>query len=458
MLEFMVMAEATQPVQAADLVGRWEGALSVGGTALPLVIRVTQGSSGLVAVMDSPAQGAHDIPISGLSETAGTVRFAIPSVGGRFEGARSGDGASLTGAWSQGGASLPLILTRAGAGAEVAPAPAPAALERPQTPVAPFPYVAEDVTFANAGAGIELTGTLTRPQGDGPFPAVVLITGSGAQDRDQTILGHKPFAVWADALTRRGVAVLRYDDRGMGGSGGGSIDETTADFATDVRAAMAFLRSRPEVDSARLGLMGHSEGGAAALIAMSEGAPAAFVVMIAGPSVPGADILAAQTERAVLASGGTAEQAGQSRAQQARLMQAVVDNKKDSAGASRATLAIMTELGTPQNTAAQASRVMGSGWYRYFVSYDPAPAIRALDVPMLAIYGERDINVPAEQNAPQVTALKPDATVVVLAGLNHLMQHARTGLPSEYESLTETLAPEAIRTVTDWIVQTTGAE
>lgn len=264
---FEAVATVAAQAETTDLVGRWEGALRVGEASLPLVIRVTEGADGLAAVMDSPAQGARDIPISGLGEAGGVVRFAIPSVNGRFEGNRSADGTTWTGAWSQGGASLPLILTRVAQTAAVAAPTVAAAPERPQTPVPPFPYVAQDVTFANPGAGITLAGTLTLPQGTGPFPAVVLITGSGEQDRDETIQGHKPFAVWADALTRRGVAVLRYDDRGVGGSGGGSMEETTADFATDARAAMEFLRGRPEIDPARIGLMGHSEGSNAALIA-----------------------------------------------------------------------------------------------------------------------------------------------------------------------------------------------
>ena len=258
---FEAMATAEAPAQAvnADLVGRWEGAIRVGETVIPIVIRVAEGSDGLRAVMDSPSQGARDIPVADLTETSGVVRFTVPAVAGRFEGARSEDGSTWTGTLFQGAASLPLILTRAAATVEVAAPPA-----RPQTPVPPLPYAAEDVTFRNDGAGITLAGTLTVPQGAGPFPAVILLTGSGAQDRDETILGHKPFAVWADALTRRGVAVLRYDDRGMGGSGGGSMDETTADFATDARAAMDYLRTRPEIDANRIGLMGHSEGAMAA--------------------------------------------------------------------------------------------------------------------------------------------------------------------------------------------------
>jgi pimeloyl-ACP methyl ester carboxylesterase len=442
---------APAQADALDLVGRWEGALSLGATSLPIVIRVSEGATGVVAVMDSPAQGARDIPVSGLGETGGVVRFAVPSASGRFEGRRSEDGSTWTGAWSQGGASLPLILRRAAAAAEVA-APTPS---RPQTPVPPFPYGAEDVTFDNGA--ITLAGTLTLPRGAGPFPAVVLITGSGAQDRDETLFDHKPFAVWADALTRRGVAVLRYDDRGVGGSGGGSKDETTADFAGDAAAAVAFLARRPDIDPARIGLMGHSEGGAAAQIAAADGAPIAFLVMIAGPAMPGADIVVEQVHRLALAGGQSPEQAQASRATQARIMAAVVANKDDGEAARRAVETELTASGLSGEAARQGVAALSSGWYRYFAAYDPAPALRGLRIPLLAVYGGNDPTVPADLNRAALAELKPDADIVVLPGLNHLMQTAESGLPNEYATLTETLAPSALATVTDWIVRIAGA-
>ena len=454
MIEAVATATAPAQAQAADLAGRWEGAIRVGDASIPIVIRVAQGPDGLIALMDSPAQNARDIPVAGLTETSGVVRFTVPMAGGRFEGARSEDGSTWTGTLSQGPASMPLILTRTAETAEVAP---PAPPNRPQTPVPPFPYAAEDVTFPNSGAGITLAGTLTLPGGAGPFPAVILLTGSGAQDRDETIFDHRPFAVWADALTRRGIAVLRYDDRGMGGSGGGSLDETTADFATDAVAAMDFLRARPDIDATRIGLMGHSEGGMTALIAASNGAPAAFVVMIAGPSVSGADILVEQSRQIVLASGGTEAQARQTEAIQSRFILAVLNNRDDGPAAARAIEALSLEVGQPADRAASVARQMSSGWYRYFTAYDPADAIRSLNVPMLALYAERDRNVPAEQNASHLRTLKADAEIVVLPGLNHLMQPATTGLTSEYATITETLAPEAITAVTDWVVGVTGA-
>ena len=448
------IAMTTAPAQAADadLVGRWEGALNVGGASLPIVIRVEQGPDGLATVMDSPAQNVRGLAVTGLSDAGGVVRFSVPAARGAFEGARSADGGVWTGAWSQGGASLPLVLTRAAATAE------PAGPARPQTPVPPFPYAAEDVTFRNEDADITLAGTLTLPPGDGPFAAVVLLTGSGAQDRDETIFDHRPFAVWADALTRRGMAVLRFDDRGVGGSGGGGPDETSEDFAGDAAAAIAWLRTRPEIDPARIGLMGHSEGGMTAPLAVSRGAPAAFVVMIAGQSVTGADIITEQAARLVAASGASPEQVAETRRVQTEIMAAIVANKDDGPAAARAAEAILVAAGQPAAQAQASVRGISSPWYRWFASHDPAPALAALDVPVLALYGGKDLQVPADQNAEALARVQPQAEIVVLPDLNHLMQTAATGLPGEYATIEETVAPEALTTVGDWIARVAGTE
>lgn len=448
----LLVAAAVAPVQAetAGLVGRWEGELAVGAVRLPIVVRVTEGPDGVAAVMDSPAQNARDIPVTGLSLSGGVVRFSVPAVGGSFEGTTSADGGSWTGVIKQGPASLPLVLTRGAPGAE------PAGPDRPQTPHAPFPYVATDVTFANTGAGLSLAGTLTTPQGPGPFPAVVLLTGSGSQDRDETIFDHKPFAVWADALTRHGVAVLRFDDRGVGGSGPRGPNDTTADFTTDAEAAIAFLRTRPEIDPARIGLMGHSEGGAMAPLAALHGAPVAFVVMLAGQAVTGADIITEQAARIAEASGQTPEQVDAVRQAQARIMAAVVANKDDGAAAAAAVQPLIVATGQTPDQAAGSVALLSSRWYRWFAAYDPTPALEALHVPLLAVFGGKDLQVPADQNAEALERIKPDAEVVILPGLNHLMQTAGTGLPNEYGTITETVSPTALQTVGDWIVRTTA--
>lgn len=447
--ELALAAPAFAPVQQADLTGRWDGALSVGGTSLGLTVRVERAADGVEAFLDVPAQNVRGLAVTDLSIDGGAVRFAVPVIQARFEGAASPDGTRWTGSWSQGGSAFPLILTRSEA--EATP-PEP---DRPQTPAPPFPYAARDVTFAHDG--LTLAGTLTIPAGTGPFPAVVLLTGSGPQDRDSTLFGHKPFAVWADALTRRGVAVLRYDDRGVGGSDRGPLTATSEDFAGDAGAAIAFLASQAEIDPARIGLMGHSEGGMVAPLAVQNGAPAAFVVMLAGQAVPGADVITEQAARIAEVSGAGPDQVAQIRRIQGEVMAAVVRNKDDGPAAVRAAEAVLIAAGQTEAQARAATPAFASNWYRWFAAHDPAPALRSLEVPVLAIYGAKDLQVPADQNAEALRRLDPEAEVVVLPGLNHLLQTATTGLPAEYGTITETVAPAALAAVGDWIVRVTGA-
>lgn len=446
-LASMIAVAALQATAAPQLAGQWDGVLSVGGQSLRIVLRVDAAGA---AVVDSPDQGASGIPAVGPTLEGGVVRFSVPAVHAAFEGALSDDGRTITGALTQGAAAMPVVLTR------TADAVSIAGPSRPQTPVAPFPYRSEDVTFPNASAGIDLAGTLTLPPGDGPFPAAILITGSGAQDRDETIFNHKPFLVWADALTRRGVAVLRYDDRGVGGSGGGTPAETTADFATDAAAAMSYLRTRPGIDGDRIGLIGHSEGGLIAPLVAQNGGEPAWIVMLAGTSVTGGDILVEQQRRLATAAGASPAQVESGNARQRALMDAVARNKDDGAAVERETVALLTAEGMTEAQAKEAVRPIVSAWYRWFVAHDPAPALAAVRVPLLAVYGGKDLQVPADQNAPALARILPAAEIVVLPDVNHLMQTAGTGAPSEYGTIEETIAPEALRTVVDWVASRSG--
>lgn len=433
------------PIQAqtpvAGLTGTWEGPISVGGQSIRIVFRID--GAGTV-VMDSPDQGGFDIPAGASAAENGLVRLSVPSIGGRFEGARSDDGLTLTGSLSQGGVTLPLVLTRT---SETA-----ARLVRPQTPVPPFPYRSEEVAFDNAEAsGVRLAGTLTLPQGSGPFPAAILITGSGAQDRDETVFGHKPFAVWADALTRRGIAVLRYDDRGTAGSTGDFATATSADFATDADAAFAFLAARPDIDAARIGLIGHSEGGAIAPLVAQEGVPVAWIVMIAGPAVPGGDILSEQQRLLATAMGAGPEAVAAGNVSHRAVMALVAAHADDGEATQREVTAWLVAQGMPQAAAAQSAAGVSTPWFRWFIAHDPAPALSSFHGPLLALYGGKDLQVPADQNAPVLERLKPDAEVVILPDLNHLMQPATTGLPNEYAGIETTVDPQVLSTVVDWV-------
>jgi hypothetical protein len=346
---------------------------------------------------------------------------------------------------------------------------------RPQTPKAPFPYKSEDVTYPNESARIILGATLTLPEGKGPFPAAVLITGSGAQDRDETLLGHRPFAVIADALTRRGIAVLRVDDRGVGKSTGSQADATSADFATDVAAGIAYLKTRPEVDPKRIGLVGHSEGGLIGpMVAAKSPEDVAYLVLLAGTGVNGAEILKAQSALILKAAGMPEGLVGAQSRLLAEILKVVAEEKDDKAAEARfelltrAALAALPEADR-KSLAAQAGpsgkaqflRVK-SPWFRYFLTFEPKTALAKVRCPVLALNGDKDLQVPPEQNLPAIeAALKSSGndrvTTRVLPGLNHLFQRCKTGAPSEYATIEETFDPAALKVVADWIVATTSA-
>lgn len=450
----MAMVLALPPTPY-DLVGRWEGALAVGDRSVNVVIRVEPKADTLNAELDSPDQNAFGIPISDLTEDSGAVRFLVPLAHAGFEGVLSPDGNTLTGSWNQAGATLPLILVRTSNNAGSDPAldaRIGGTFLRPQTPSPPFPYRAESVAFDNASAGVRLAGTLNLPTGAGPFPAAILITGSGPQDRDETLFGHKPFLVLADALVRQGIAVLRYDDRGIGSSTGDFASATSQDFATDAEAALGFLVGRGDIDRHRIGLIGHSEGGTIALRVANADQPVAWVVMIAGPAVPGGDLLTEQIRRIARVSGASSELAESNAAAQHALMAAVAANANDGVAVEAAVRPLLEQRGMDSSTAATIAQALASPWYRWFVAHDPAPDLLSMTAPLLALYGDRDVQVPADINAAALRRLSPGAKIIVFPELNHLMQPAHTGLPDEYQSIETTFAPEAIAAIATWVV------
>lgn len=436
-----LLAPALAAAQVAPIAGDWYGTLDV-GVKLPLVFHLQADGT---ASVDSPAQKT-----TGLKATATlagdqlTVNLTAPAAA--YEGKVAADRKSIAGQWVQNGARLPLKLERT-ARAIVAP-------KRPQTPKPPFPYRAEDVAYTNPASGLTLAGTLTLPPGEGPFPVALLITGSGPQDRDETLFDHKPFLVLADALTRRGVAVLRVDDRGVGGSQPGDFAKaTTLDFVTDVAAGVAYLRGRKDIDPARIGLIGHSEGGVIAPLVAAKDPRIAFVVLMAGTGVPGDQVLPRQYHD-IYVSSGAGEKAA---AQQAKLVEtanAIVRAEPDEAKAGPQLLKLFAGGGNPQ-AAEGNTALINSAWYRTFLTVDPAQALSQVRAPVLALNGARDMQVSAAVNIPAIKAAlagNPDATALVLPDLNHLFQTARTGAPSEYAEIEETIAPTALATIVDWTV------
>jgi hypothetical protein len=330
---------------------------------------------------------------------------------------------------------------------------------RPQTPRPPYPYREEQVVYRNEASGLQLAGTLTLPEGEGPFAAAVLITGSGQQDRDETVMGHKPFWVLADHLTRKGIAVLRSDDRGVGGSEAGDLEQvTTADFATDVQAAMAFLKTRSDIDAARIGLIGHSEGGAIAPMVAAGGGAVAWMVLLAAPGVPGEDLLQAQSRLVGAAMGYSPEELDKT----AALNKQVYEVVKAEADAARRRerirpliAAALEPVGVPPATIDMQVRAVSGKWFRFFLAFDPASVLREVSCPVLALNGGLDMQVPPDQNLPALRAAlahNKQAQVRELPGLNHLFQTTTDGSPAEYQSIRETFSPAVLDVISGWIL------
>jgi dienelactone hydrolase len=436
--------------------GRWEGAVRVGTASLRLVLHVRTGPGGTVAWLDSPDQLAMGLTVNTLSRDGPHVRFALTALAVDFSGDLATDGQTLAGQWSQAGTSLPAAFShRSTDAASLKPA-------RPQTPVKPYPYREEDVTFDDAGAQVRLAGTLTLPPGAGPFPAVVLVAGSGPNTRNEPIFDHQIFQVLADHLTRHGIAVLRYDKRGVGASTGDYAKATTMDFADDAQAAVAYLAGRPEIDPRHIGLIGHSEGGLIVPIVAARDPGVAFIVMMAGPGVNGMDILTEQGRLISRAMGMTEAQVDEMSNLRSQIF-AIVRTEKDPVVAAAklraayAAYALAHHL--PEHAFDSQIAAIDNDWFRFFFAYDPATTLSRVRQPVLALDGGLDLQVPPAQNLPPISAAlahNPDAEVDELPGLNHLFQTARTGAMGEYGQIEETLAPLALDLMTAWILKHAG--
>ncbi|HYP27390.1 MAG TPA: alpha/beta hydrolase [Blastocatellia bacterium] len=462
------LAQAPAPTATApsdrSAVGNWEGSLDVGGQKLRLIVKITKASDdSLKATLDSPDQGAMNMPVSSVTQTGDSIKVELKNIGGVYEGTFNKEWTEISGQWKQGGASLPLVLKKTDK---------VVTLNRPQEPKRPFPYIEEEVAYENKAGGVKLAGTLTLPRTDKPVPAVILITGSGPQDRDEALLGHKPFLVLSDHLTRKGIAVLRVDDRGVGGSSGRVSTSTSEDFAGDVLAGVDFLKTRKEIDPKKIGLVGHSEGGLVAPMVAARSKDVAFIVMMAGPGLIGQEIL--QLQSALISRAGGADDAALARGRAILdiVFRALREEKDDELVKKR----IKQEYGSyvekldeeqkklvmaeSANVEAQLN-TMVNPWFRYFLTYDPKPALEKVKVPVLAINGEKDLQVPPDENLKAIElALKAggnkDHTIVKLPSLNHLFQTSQTGSPAEYLKIEETIAPVALDTISSWILKKTA--
>lgn len=444
------------PPAIAGIDGDWDGPLQVGlGARLRLAFHFVTGPHGTQGNFDSIDQQVNGIALSNLHRDGQTVGFDVKTIGASFSGTLDTTGQAMAGQWTQGGMNLPLTITRRAAGATQA------TLNRPQTPVKPYPYREENVAYDDASAKVKLAGTLTLPQGAGPFPAVVLIAGSGPNTRNEPIFGHQIFLVLADYLTRHGIAVLRFDKRGTGESGGDYASATSADFANDVEASMAYLRGRKEIDARHIGLVGHSEGGLIAPMVAARDRDTAFIVLMAGPGVSGADVLLKQGDLLARAGGAAETDIAAGSELRGKLI-AIVREERDPAVAETKLRAAFADFAkahnVPQRVVDAQIKALNTEWFRYFFAYDPAPALRNLRCPVLALVGSKDLQVPADQNLPALRAAlfhNKNAMVEELPNLNHMFQTAQTGGLGEYGQIDETIAPIALDTITNWIVKQT---
>lgn len=461
-MSFVVLAAGLVNTQVSQTIaGMWQGTLKVGTVELRIVANIEAHPNGkLTGTIDSPDQGVSGIPISEVTVQEGRVRLVLQAVMASYEATLSEDGKRISGEWKQGGVALPLTLERTDK---------PAEIRRPQEPRKPYPYREEEVVVENRKANVRLAGTLTLPSGKPPFPAVVLITGSGAQDRDETVMGHRPFLVLADYLTRRGIAVLRTDDRGVGGSTGDLSQATSADLAEDALAGVAFLKGRNEIDRARIGLIGHSEGAIIAPIAATRSSDVAFIVLLAAPGYRGEQIILMQSRLMARVMGESEANIRRATELNRRLFAIVMQGQDEQTTIERLQrhLAVFAEGLSPeerkaleQSGAEARLKEITTPWFRFFLAHDPRYTLHKVRCPVLALYGEKDLQVPPKENATAVyESLKAGGnravTLRVFPGLNHLFQHCQTGLPSEYARIEETIAPTVLQTIADWVVKQT---
>ena len=440
---------AAKPAVPSDIDGIWLGTLDAGATKLRLVLKIANGPDGLTASLQSPDQSQQWLPANSATRSGDSLNFTIESLGVVYDGKIDAGLNSIDGTFTQGGRPLPLALKRVKDQAELE-------TRHPQNPVKPYPYREEEVTYANKAAGNTLAGTLTIPPGKGPFPAVLLISGSGPNDRDETVFGHKPFLVLSDYLTRKGIVVLRVDKRGVGKSTGDLAHATTADFATDAEAGVQYLKTRAEADPRRIGLIGHSEGGTVAPMVAAGDPGVRFIVLMAGPGVPGDQIIVEQGRLIEEAAGATKEKAAQDADKQRELF-ALVEKEKDGAILDKELRANLAGR-VPDAQIDMAIQQVTSPWMRYTLTYDPATALRKVACPVLALNGEKDLQVSAAQNLPAIKkALEEGGNKQIeideMPGLNHLFQTAKTGSPTEYAQIEETISPVALDKVATWILK-----
>ena len=425
----------------AQFAGEWQGKLSIGQSELTLVFKFAQQDSTITGTLDVPQQGAKDLPIDKIKLDSNKISLTISAIGLDYEGTlNDGNTPTIVGEIRQMGYTFPVTLKPN------------TKVNRPQTPKGPFPYSQEEVIFYNSTDGNKLSGTLIKPlMMNEKTPVAVLISGSGQQNRDEEILEHKPFWVIADYLARNGIATLRYDDRGVGGSDAiGLTTATSETFKSDALAAIDYLKNR---GSKNIGVIGHSEGGLIAFMLGAEVEDLKFIVSLAGTAVSGDKILIEQNRLLLEKSGVTADVV----TSYCELLKDIYDLKRSNVQFDRESK--IRELKNKysnlslQMTGNIAALLQPQAWIDYFISYDPTDALKKITCKVLALNGDKDVQVIANQNISALEQHIPaeQLTTKIYPDLNHLFQHCNTGMPNEYYQIEETIAPEVLKDIASWI-------
>lgn len=452
----LLISLISHTIYAQDITGHWTGVLHIQNTQLKVVFNVSKVDSGYVSTMDSPNQKAFGVPVTTTTFDHSLLKLDAKNIGINYEGTLIDN--TLAGKLHQAGRTFELNLSRD-----------TTTVHHFQEPSKPYPYYTEEINFKNHDGTI-FAGTLSMPRKEGNFPVVVLISGSGPQNRDEEILGHKPFLVLADHLTRNGIAVLRYDDRGTAASKGDFATGNTLDFASDTESAVEYLKTRKEIDQHKIGLIGHSEGGVIAPIVASKIKQIKFIVLLAGTGIPGEELLLMQKEAIQKVSGVNEAD----RLATKKFFSGVYDLIKKSSDPQtlRGELEVYVKnsiKNIPPSekgnlTDEQFTKILidqiSSKWIQFFIKYDPAIVLEKVKCPVLALNGSNDRQVPPKVNLDAIrTALKKgrnkDATIIELPKLNHLFQESVTGSPDEYSTITQSFSPTALTVITDWILQRT---
>lgn len=441
-----------------DITGDWYGNLSAMGSEIGFVFQISKNGDTFSGTMSVPQQNANGIPLSSVTLSENTLTIKFDPAGLTYSG--KVNNRQIDGTFSQNGMTFPMVLTRE--------KPEAKKINRPQEPKAPFPYESEEVTFENSAEKITLAGTFTYPKTKN-FPTVILISGSGQQDRNAEIFGHKPFLVIADYLTRNGIGVLRLDDRGVGKSGGDPSTSTSLNFASDTEAAFQFLKKNPIVNAKKIGLIGHSEGGMIAPIVAAKNPSFQFIVLLAAPGIPCDELLLEQSYLIGKSSGMNETELMETKKINQQIYTAVKSEKSNEAVLAELESIFfeMYKNDTAFNTLEEKDKKtvvqqqispLLTPWYRYFIRYRPEVNLEKITCPVLVLNGEKDLQVPPQANVEGIKnslikAKNKSVTTKIYPNLNHLFQECKTGSVEEYGTIEQTFSPQVLQDVKDWIIK-----